>query len=182
MKREELEKLGLEKDVIDQIMALHGQTVEKHKTDLATVRTEADALKTQLTEASKQIEGFKSLDIEGVKKQADEWKAKAEQAQADAAAQVSKLKFDTSLTGALSAAKAKNPKAVQALLDREALKYNDADGSIIGLKEQLEKIQSENDYLFESSEVTPRIVTGGNNQSLNPDALTAAMRSGAGLK
>jgi predicted nucleic acid-binding Zn-ribbon protein len=182
MKREELEKLGLEKDAIDQIMALHGQTVEKHKTDLSAVKAEADALKTQLSEASKQIEGFKSLDIEGVRKQADEWKAKAEQAQTEAAQQVAKLKFDTALTGALSSAKAKNAKAVQALLDAANLKYNEADGSIIGLNEQLEKIKAENDYLFDSGTPTPRIVTSGNAPPSNTDALTAAMRAGAGLK
>lgn len=182
MKREELEKLGLEKDAIEKIMTLHGQAVEKHKADLSAAKVEADALKAQLQDASNQIESFKSLDIDGVKKQADEWKAKAEQAQADAAAQIQKIKFDTALTSALSEAKAKNPKAVQALLDANALKYNDADGSIVGLKEQLEKIKAENDYLFESTEVTPRIVAGGNNQHLQVDALTAAMRQGAGLK
>jgi hypothetical protein len=182
MKREELEKLGLEKDVIDSIMSLHGQTVEKHKADLTAVKTEADALKTQLGEASKQIEGFKSLDIDGVKQQADEWKAKAEQAQAEAAEQIQKLKFDTALTGALSSAKAKNAKAVQALLDAENLKYNDADGSIVGLNEQLEKIKADNDYLFESDTPTPQIVKGGNAPSVNLDAMTAAMRAGAGLK
>ena len=182
MKREELEKLGLEKDAIDQIMALHGQTVEKHKTELATVKTEMQTVKDQLAEAGKQIEGFKSLDIDGVKKSADEWKAKAEAAEKSAAEQVAKLKFDTALTSALSSAKAKNAKAVQALLDANALKYNDADGSIVGLSEQLEKIKAENDYLFESITPIPQIVKGGNNQPVMSDALTAAMRQGAGLK
>ena len=182
MKREDLKKLELEDGVIDAIMALHGKTVEKTKADMAFLQTEAEGLKAQFAEAAKQIETFKSLDIEGVKKQADEWKAKAEQAQSEAAAQIQKLKFETALGNALTGEKAKNPKAVQALLDAAALKYNDADGSIIGLKEQLEKIKSENDYLFESGTPTPQIVKGGNNQTLTTDALTAAMRKGAGLE
>jgi predicted nucleic acid-binding Zn-ribbon protein len=160
LKREDLKKLGIDDGVIDQIMALHGQTVEKSKADLAALKTEADGLKNQLSEANSAIEGFKKLDIEGVRKQADEWKAKAEEAQRQAQEQISALKFDTALNGALASAKAKNPKAVQALIDRAALKYNEADGSIIGLKEQLEKVKSEADYLFESDKPAPRFSEG----------------------
>jgi len=182
MKRDDLKKLGVADELIDGIMALHGQTVDKSKSDLATLKTETDAYKAQLEDASKQIETFKSLDIDGVKRQADEWKAKAEQAQTEAAAQVAKLKFDTALTGALSGEKAKNAKAVQALLDMNGLKFNEADGSIIGLKEQLEKIKSENDYLFDGGDPLPRIVTQTNNETVTTDAFTSAMRSAAGLK
>lgn len=39
--------------------------------------TEVEALKDQLAEAGKQIEAFKGMDIEGVKKSAEGWKAKA---------------------------------------------------------------------------------------------------------
>ena len=183
MKREDLEKLGLNAEQIDQIMALHGKSVEKAKADLAALTTERDGLKKQLEDANAQIEGFKALDIEGVKKAADEWKAKAEQAQKDAEAQIKALKFDHALDQALAGAKAKNIKAVKALLSMEGLKLNDADGSIIGLKEQLEKIQAENDYLFESDQPAPKIVAGGqNNKSLAQDPFIAAFRRGAGLK
>jgi len=45
MKRQDLRDLGLEKDVIDSIMALHGQTVNKHQTSIAALTTERDELK-----------------------------------------------------------------------------------------------------------------------------------------
>lgn len=181
MKREELKALELADDVIDKIMALHGKDVEASKTALTTAQTELDNAKKQLTEANTAIEGFKKLDVDGIKAAADEWKTKAEQAQAEATAQVSKLKFDHALDGALTGAKAKNAKAVRALLSMETLKLNDADGSIVGLKDQLETLQKENDYLFESETPTPKIVLGGNNKPITEDALSAAMRKGAGL-
>jgi hypothetical protein len=181
MKREDLVKLGIAEDVVNQIMALHGADIENHKQKLTAKDAEAESLKGQLTEAAKAIDGFKAMDIDGVKKAAEEWKAKAEQATAAAAQQLAALKFDHALDGALTGAKAKNAKAVKALLDSGALKYNEADGSIIGLNDQLAKIKSENDYLFESDKPTPQIITGGNNQNVISDAVVMAARKAAGL-
>jgi len=181
MKREDLIKLGVAEDVVDKIMAAHGKDIEDHKSKLATAQTELDGLKTQLKDAGEAIEGFKKLDIDGVKKSADEWKAKAEQAEKDAQAQIQTLKFEHALDGALAGAKAKNAKAVKALLQADALKLNEADGSILGLKEQLEKIKSEADYLFENDTPTPKVVAGGNSTTVTTDAFTAALRKGAGL-
>jgi len=164
-------------------MALHGQDIEKHKAAVATAQAEIDGLKKQLEEANAAIESFKQLDVDAIKAAADEWKAKAEQAQKDAQAQIQQLKFEHALDQALAGAKAKNVKAVRALLQMDALKLNEADGSIVGLKEQLEKLQSEADYLFESDQPAPKVVAGGNNQSvMNTDPFIAAFKRGAGLK
>jgi chromosome segregation ATPase len=184
MKRDDLKKLlgdQIGDDVIDKIMAEHGKDIEGKKAEVSTLTTERDALKTQLDQASQQIDSFKTMDIEGVKKSAEEWKAKAEQAAADAKAQVSKLKFDHALEASLTGAKARNAKAVTALLDTTLLKMGE-DGAISGLKEQLEKIQSEHDYLFVSDVPTPTIVTGGSNRKIMSDPIVDAARKAAGLK
>ena len=181
MNKKDLTDLGIAEDVAEKIIVLHGKDIEKHKSMIQSSTTEIEGLKTQLTEASKQIEAFKGMDIEGVKKAADDWKTKAETAEADAKKQVAALKFEHALDGALSGEKAKNAKAVRALLNMDALKLNDADGSIIGLKEQIEKIKSENDYLFEGEKQDPKIVVGGNNQKITDDAFMSALRKGAGI-
>lgn len=183
MKREELKKLLGESatdELIDQIMELHGKTVEKHKADIAALTSERDGLKTQLAEAGNVIDGLKKLDPEAMQKAVDEWKAKAEAAEAESQKQIGALKFEYALDAALTGAKAKNAKAVKALLNTELLKLAE-DGSISGLKDQLEKIQAENDYLFESDKPDPKIVLGGNNQNSNSDTFLAAVRKGAGL-
>jgi len=180
MKKEDLIALGIADDVADKIFALHGKDLEKFKTASETAKTEIETFKTQLTEANKQIEDFKKLDIEGVKKAADDYKTKFEQAQTESASQLANLKFDHALESALATAKARNPKAVTALLSRDALKLNE-DGSILGLNEQLEKIKTDNDYLFSDGKEPPRIVTGGNSQPITGNAFTDAARRGAKL-
>ena len=181
MKREDLKALGLEETAIDSIMALHGKGIESLKSNIATLQSEADTLKTQLAEAGTAIESFKAMKPDELKAAADEWKAKAEKAQTDAAAQLAQVKFDHALETALNGAKVKNVKAVTALLSKDALKYNEADGTIVGLNEQIDKIKSENDYLFADTKPAPQIVKGGNNQSVVGDAFDAAMRKGANL-
>lgn len=181
MKREDLTKLGLTDDaVIDAIMAAHGKDIEKHKNAADASKAELESIKTQLTEANTQIEGFKSMDIEAVKKAATDWEAKAKQAEADAATQLAKVKFDHALESSLTGAKAKNVKAVQALLNTETLKLKD-DGTIEGLDDQLKEIKSKNDYLFADEKVTPKIVTSTNNKSVIGDATVDAARKAAGL-
>jgi len=185
MNKEDLKKLGItDEEVIKQIIVLHGKDIESHKAEVAQAGSQMTALQGQLTAANQTIEGFKKMDVDGIKKAADEWKAKAEQAQAEAQKQISGLKFEHALSGALSSAKARNQKAVRALLDAEAMKLGE-DGQIIGLKEQLEKIRTDNDFLFEPetpAEKPPRIVSGGGDKkTVVSDSVVDAARKAAGL-
>ncbi len=177
---EALEKAGLTEDVLKQIIILHGKDIEKFKTDLDAKSAELENAKQQLAEASSTIEKFKGLDIDGIKASADEWKQKYEAAQLDAEKKISEMKFNAALEAALQNAKSKNPKAVKALLDTKTLVMGD-DGTISGLKEQLEKIKAENDYLFESEAPEPKVVTGAQSKSVLTDTFTAAARKAAGL-
>ena len=54
------------------------------KADFNAKNEEKKAIAEQLENANKQIEEFKGMDIDGIKKAADDWKLKAEQAQKDA--------------------------------------------------------------------------------------------------
>lgn len=182
MNKEDLKKLGLtDEAIMEQVIVLHGKDIEKHKTSLSTAQAELDGLKKQLGDANSTIEGFKKLDPEALQKAVDDWKSKAESAQAEAARQIAALKFDHTLGDALTGAKAKSAKAVRALLDMNALKLNETDGSIVGLEDQIKKIKSENDYLFESDTPTPKIVAGGQPKSGLTDAVVLAARKAAGL-
>jgi len=181
MNKKELIELGIAEDLAEKIIILHGKDIEGHKTKLTTAETELTAAKAQITEANKQIDAFKGMNIDQIKASADEWKTKAEQAQAEAVKQVAQLKFDHALDGALTGAKAKNAKAVKALLEMANLKLNEADGSIIGLDDQLKKVKEGNDYLFEGETTDPQIVIKGNNQSVLGDKVVDAARKAAGL-
>lgn len=158
MKTDFLKGLGLEKDVIDQIMAENGKDIEGYKTQVSTLTAEKEALTTQLADANTQIEEFKELDVDGIRAAAEDYKSKFEAAEAKAKADIEKLQFDHALAAALSEAKAREPKAVAALLDMDGLKLNN--GEIVGLKDQLETLKTEKDFLFESDNPAPSLVRG----------------------
>lgn len=170
MKTEFLKSLNLSQEVIDKIMAENGKdiAVEQKKAEKAiqerdSYKLKAESLETQVNDANTEIQKFKDMDIDGIKKAADDWKETAEKAKADADKQISQMKFDYALSAALTGAKAKNAKAVKALLDMDGLKFND--GKIVGLDEQLAQIKTDNDYLFESDEPAPEFVKGTNGGS-----------------
>jgi len=150
MKKEELVRLGIAEDIAQQIIVMHGKDIENFKNQIATLEPEVATLKTQLSDASKTIDGFKKLDVEGIKAAADEWKTKYDQSVKDGEAKVAQLQFDHALSGALTEAKAKNPIAVKALLNVADLKLA-KDGSIVGLAEQLEKLKADehSNFLFD---------------------------------
>lgn len=152
MKREFLKELGLTEEQIDKIMGENGKDVEKAKGDLSTKETELASVKEQLETANSKIEEFKEMDVEGIKAAAEDYKTKYEETQTKAKEEMEKLQFEHKLEGALSGAKAKNIKAVKALLDMEGLKLNKDE--IVGLNEQLEKIKEENSYMFEDDSNT----------------------------
>lgn len=58
--------------------------VQKIQKKLDTAETEKADLNSQLEEANKTIDGFKELDIEGIKKQVEDYKAAAETAKTEA--------------------------------------------------------------------------------------------------
>lgn len=170
MKTEFLKSLNLSQEVIDKIMAENGKdiAVEQKKAEKViqerdSYKLKAESLETQVNDANTEIQKFKDMDIDGIKKAADDWKETAEKAKADADKQISQMKFDYALSAALTGAKAKNAKAVKALLDKDGLKFND--GKIVGLDEQLAQIKADNDYLFESDEPAPEFVKGTNGGS-----------------
>lgn len=173
MTREFLKQLGIEdKAVIDSIMDENGRDINSEKAKFGDYET----LKTQLSDANKKIEEFGKLDFDGVKAMADDYKAKFEQAQADSKKQLEAMQFDHALEGALSGAKARNTKAVRALLETDKLKLN-KDGTLTGLSEQLDKIKAENDYLFESDAPVPKFMgtSGGAGSPVGDDAAVRAI-------
>ena len=152
MTREFLKKLGIEdKDTVDSIMAENGKDINAEKSKYA----DYDTTKQQLEAANKQIEEFGKLDYEGVKKSAEEYKAKFEQSEKDAAAKLSKLRFDNALDTALAAEKPKNVKMLRAMIDQDKLKFSESDNKIIGLDEQLKAIRKDNAFLFAEEAPVP---------------------------
>lgn len=181
MNRKELESLGVsDGELIEKIIVLHGQDIEKLKASNSNLTIELETAKNQLTEANQAIEGFKALDVDGIKKAADDWKTKYEQTAQEAEAKVKQLKIDHAVDTVLMQAKARNTKAVRALLEFDKLEV-DEKGEIPGLSEQVEKIKSEQDFLFDTDQTVPKVIAGGTGSPL-PDSVVNAARKAAGLR
>ena len=135
MKREFITTLlpDISKDVLDQVMAEHGKDIEVHKAQT----TAANATIKDLQDAVKKFDG---VDVEKLHGDLTTLQTKYD-------ADTSKIKLDSALDMALIGSKAKNIKAVKALLDPGIIKL-DGD-KLLGIDEQLTKLKTEVSYLFE---------------------------------
>lgn len=153
----------------------HSRGIEKIKTKYS----DYDAIKEQLAAANKQIEEFKGMDIDGVKKAAEEWKAKAEQAEREASERIAEMEFNGTLREAITAAKGRNVKAISALLDVPTLRGSKNQAEDI--KAALEALKQESGYLFDT-ETPPPFSAGAGQHDMSGDPEMAAIRAAAGLK
>lgn len=156
MKKEDLIAMGLTDEQATKVLAsLDGNYVPK--TRFNEVNEENKTLKKSVSDRDKQLEDLKksSGDNADLQKQiADLQKANADQVKAHET-ELKQLKVDNAVEQALTGAKAKNIKAVKVLLDLEGVKLAD-DGSILGLKEQIEKLTAGDDtkFLFDAADTT----------------------------
>lgn len=152
MKRDYLEGLGLEKDVIDKVMAEHGNSVNDLRINLTAAETEVSELKGQLTERDADIVTLKKTSgtTEELQTQIETLETKYKTDTEELTAKLAKEILEHKVELALTTNKAKNVTAVKALLDTEKLEV--VDGQLKGLEEQLTTIREENDFLFETVE------------------------------
>ncbi|EKB3549501.1 phage scaffolding protein [Listeria monocytogenes] len=163
MQREYLKGLGLEDEVINKVMAENGKDITAAKQQLSEVEAERDGLKSQLTQRDKDIDDLKkdSGTSEELKKQIEDLQQKNKDLESDYQSEIAETKKNSAIELALASAKAKNSKAVRALLDNDKLELTDE--GLKGLDEQLEALQESDAYLFaQESEAVPKFGFSGN--------------------
>lgn len=156
MKREFLEGLGLEKDVIDKIMAENGNDINREK-------AKADEYKSQLDTAKETLKGFEGVDVSALQGEITKLNGTLAAKEAEYKSKIADMEFDSVLEAAINGSKAKNAKAVKALLDLDTLKSSK--NQTEDIKKALEAVKADNDYLFGSDEpilnpVAPQSGTG----------------------
>ena len=157
MTRKQLEDLGLTKEQVDSVMKINGDDIENEKgtasTEIKNLQTEVEGLKTQVGDRDKQLETLKTSagDNAELKKQIEDLQTENATAKANHESELNQLKINFAVEKALTGAKAKNIKAVKALLELEDAKL-DKDGNVKGLAEQIEKLTTGDDtkFLFEA--------------------------------
>lgn len=162
MKREDLQKIeGLTKEQIEGIMNLHKVDAEQFKKDLDAKDIEIGAKETKITELSGTVKKFDGVDIAKLQQDVKDWEKKYND-------DLTATKKESAIKLAIASAKPKNEKALMALLDTDIVKLND-DGTVTGLKEQLENIKKENGFLFEEEDTKPIDVNLGGDHSKNTE-------------
>lgn len=163
MKRDQLKELSLTDEQIEKIMGLNGADIENAKTAATTnveaLQQENDSLKTQISDRDKDLKGLQKQlkDNTDVSTQLNDLQSKYDADTQALTEQLNTTKLNGALTNALTAAKVRNPKAAQALLDMEQVKLNDK-GELEGLSDQLDAIKKTDGYLFDE----------GTNNNYNP--------------
>ena len=142
MTRKQLEDLGLTKEQADSVMKINGDDIENAKgtasTEIKNLQTEVEGLKTQVGDRDKQLETLKASagDNADLKKQIEDLQTENATAKATHESELNQLKIDFAVEKALTGAKAKNIKAVKALLELGEAKL-DKDGNVKGLDEEV---------------------------------------------
>lgn len=144
MKREFLKELGLEDEVIDKIMDENGKDINKSNEKVKTLEAEVNNTKELLTNANKEIDSYKSMDIEAIKKSAEDYKTKFETAEKDYQAKISQMEYDNKLDKYVGTLNLKNDiykKEVISRIKEKELKFDGdtllgAEDLVKGFKEQ----------------------------------------------
>ena len=153
MNKEELLKLGLTEEQTEKVLSANTEQLKGFipKARFDEVNNAKKQAEKDLSERDKQLETLKNStgDVETlkntIKQLQDENKASKEQYEAN----ISKIKLDNAIDNALGNAKAKNSRAVRALLDMEKIKFENE--TLSGLDEQLKALKEAEDskFLFE---------------------------------
>ena len=171
--KELLKKAGIPEDKLDSTITDINKELPKHfipKDKYNEVAEAKKKLETDIQERDKQLEELKKASgtSEELKKQIEQLQADNKKASEEWQAKFAKMQLDFAIEKALTAAKAKNAKAVKALLDMEKVKL---DGEqLLGLDDQLKALKESDPYLFgESGKVgSGTNPPGAGNPEVNP--------------
>ncbi|KEH91675.1 Phage minor structural protein GP20 (plasmid) [Clostridium botulinum C/D str. BKT12695] len=139
------------------------------KKELETVNSSIKEYKKQLKDRDKQLNDLKdkAKDSEELSQEIEKLKADNEKTTKDYEAKLNQINFDTKFEKAIAEYKAKNPKALRALLDMEKVKL--VDDTFIGLEEQVKVLKESDAYLFEEEQTGGTGSIGGGSSSIDND-------------
>jgi hypothetical protein len=171
--KELLKKAGIPEDKLDSTITDINKELPKHfipKDKYNEVAEAKKKLEADLAARDTQLEELKKAagTSEELKAQIEQLQAENQKAAEEWQAKMAQMQLDFAIDKALTAAKAKNAKAVKALLDMDKVKL-DGD-QLLGLDDQLKAIKESDAYLFGES---GRVGSGTNppgagNPEVNP--------------
>lgn len=159
MNLEQLKELGLDEEIAKKILEAYKEAIKDKYVPIERfneVNEEKKELKNQLEDRDKQLQELKvkAAGNEELTAKITELEELNKQTKEEYENKIAALRKETAIELALKDAKAKNIKAVKALLDLEKISL-DGD-KIIGLDEQLEGLKESDPYLFGQDKLSGR--------------------------
>ena len=156
MKREDVKAKipGITDEQLDWLMNENGSDINAEKGNAARIQGDLDTANTTIKNLQDTVKKYDGVDVQALRQQLTTLQTKYD-------TDIAAVRRDSAIDLALSGRRAKNSKAARALLDLEAIKM-DGD-KLTGLDDQLETLQKENPWLFESEGSTGgmQVSTGG---------------------
>ena len=159
MKRDFLKGLGIEdKEIIDKIMDENSADIGRAKGDLENMTNHLTTLPPELNDLKNSTKDYESL-----KNQVTQLTTDKTNLQNKLNTKVTQLQKTHAIEGSVRDAKAKNVKAVMALLDMEKITYEN--GELKGMSEQLDALTKGEDtaFLFGEAQISSPAGTQPNN-------------------
>lgn len=179
MKREDISKIfeGATEEQINQLLNINSADIGNAKKKL---ETERDSYKDQLATAQNALKEFEGVDVKDLQGKIATLTQSLAAKETEYQQKLSDMEFDQSLEAAIRGSKARNVKAVKALLDIDKLKASK--NQTEDMKAALEELGKSDGYLFGSDEPVLNAVTNPNGTTTKPGGSPlAAVRAAMGL-
>ena len=169
MNREELKKMGLTDEQINQVMASHGQSVNALNTEVANWKKTAEDAQAETTERNKEIERLKPFEeqVGTLTTENGELKSKASTAEKN-----------SKVVAALAKSNAHDVTDLMKFLDQDSITLDDK-GNLQGLDDQLKSLQEGKAWLFQTGKpAVPSYDPAGGVDPKAPKTMAEAIESG----
>ena len=156
MKRDFLKNLGIEdKDLIDKILDENSSDIGRAKGELDSYKEKITNLENDLKTKTDRIAELEksNVDIQALQDKITQLETDNGTLKGELDTKVTALQKNHAIENGVRDAKAKNVKAVMALLDLEKVTFTD--GKLEGLSEQLETLTQNESYLFGDNHHVP---------------------------
>lgn len=161
MTRKELETLGLEKEIIDTVMQLNGQAIEKYKGEVATLTDTNKALEADIAK-------FKEVDIDGLNAQLSTLQADYDTLQATKEEELTSVKKQNAFDKLVRDSGTVDNDLLKLSLQDYVKEAEFKDGGIVGLEDKIAEIKESKPILFNK----PTVATGAGHTKVPVDKQT----------
>ena len=180
MKKEDLQKLGLTEEQINEVFKMNGLDVNGAKGELENAKKELENYKSQFTSTQAELKKLQELKPEELSKQVSDLNEKLASQKADFEKQIADRNFNDLLTKSVATAGGREAKAIIPFLDVEALKTSQNQETDI--KSAIEAVKKDHDYLFTSNEPVKNPVSSTQGNGNTGDTGLDFARSIMGVK